>query len=248
MVRDEVHVDAADEVGGAHEIAQPVANEIAEVEETECAEAHAHADRPRVFSANGAADLDAFACRVRLSAAVERPGERRAVGAHDVHLHAAERQSIAGLGHEVLAAPAGDFVGRKRRHDFRRGFDRRAVVDERPNRNPLRELRHAAVVVLVKMRDQEIVDAGEARVLDRGHDPIGIAAVLLRIAGVDEQRLPRRRDDERRLAAFDVDEIDVAASCVLAPRSDRRASANAIATPASSAFICRTSSRASGRW
>ncbi len=155
------------------------------------------------------ADLHALARRVRLSAAVERPRQRRTVGAHDVDVQAAERQPVAGLRHEMFGVRARLLVGRKRRDHFRRGLHRRSVVDERANRKAPLELGHAAVVILVQVRDEEVVDALHAGIAHGGDDAVGIARVEPRITGVDEQRLPGRRDDERGLPAFDVDEVDV---------------------------------------
>ena len=67
----------------------------------------------------------------------------------------------------------------------------------------------AAVVILVQVGDQQIVNARQVCVAYGGHDPVRIAAHHPRITRVDEQRLPRRRDDERGLTAFDVDEVEV---------------------------------------
>ena len=40
-------------------------------------------------------------------------------------------------------------------------------------------------------------------------DAVGIARVEPRVPRIDEQGLPRRRDDERGLSALDVDEVDI---------------------------------------
>src|SRR5262245_43271763 len=83
------------------------------------------------------------------------------------------------------------------------------MIDERSDWNQARELGSAAVVVTMKVSDQEIVNPPKASVLCSGEDPPGIAPVVSGIAGVDEHRLASWRDNQRRLAAFDVDEIDV---------------------------------------
>ena len=70
-----------------------------------------------------------------------------------------------------------------------------------------RQLLHAAHVIVVVVRDDEIVERADARLLHGGRDALGIAQRVGRPAGVDQHRLARRRDDERRLAAFDVDEV-----------------------------------------
>ena len=61
---------------------------------------------------------------------------------------------------------------------LRRG---RVVIDERPNRDQLRELRHGAVVVGVEVRDEQVVDPLDAGRARGGEDAVGVAR-LLRIA------------------------------------------------------------------
>ena len=63
VVRHEVDVDRPDELIGQIEIAEPVANQIADVEKAERAVAHAHANRSRVLAAKLSAGLDAVARR-----------------------------------------------------------------------------------------------------------------------------------------------------------------------------------------
>ncbi len=84
-----------------------------------------------------------------------------------------------------------------------------SMIDEGPNRNVSREFDHTAVVVRVEMRNQQVIDRGETGVPHRGHDSACVAAVVAWESGVDEQRLPSRCDDERRLTALNIDEIDV---------------------------------------
>jgi hypothetical protein len=75
------------------------------------------------------------------------------------------------------------------------------------NGHELGEFQIPADVVAVIVRDQQVVDLLDAGGAYRLHDPLRIARA--RIAGVHQHRLPARRGDERRLAALDVDEIDV---------------------------------------
>jgi hypothetical protein len=51
----------------------------------------------------------------------------------------------------------------------------------------------------------------QMRVTGRSHDAIGIATVALGVSRVDQQRLSLGGDDEGRLPALDIDEIDVKA-------------------------------------
>ena len=87
------------------------------------------------------------------------------------------------------------------------GFRRRAVRDDGPELHPRGQLLHAADVIRVVVRDHEIVDRADARLLHCRGNALGIAQRVRRPAGIHQHRLTRRRDDERRLAAFDVDEI-----------------------------------------
>jgi hypothetical protein len=114
---------------------------------------------------------------------------------------------IVCLAHGLVCAEAVD------RHAI--GPERRAVVDKRADRNLRGEVHHAADVVVVEVRNQQVIDAGDASRASRREDPIGIppddirtagAAGARAVTGIDQQRLPGRRDDEGGLAAFDVDE------------------------------------------
>ena len=110
----------------------------------------------------------------------------------------------------ISFAPAAAMRGAKRRHHgvgALAGLGRRSVSNHVAELHSRRQLLHAADVIGVVVRDDEIVDRADAGFLDGGGNTLGVAQVVCRPAGVDQQRLPRRRDDERRLSAFDVDEI-----------------------------------------
>src|SRR5207342_2092636 len=72
VVRDEVDVNRADEIGRADEIADSVANQVPDIEEAERPVPDADADRPWVLATQLPADLHTLAGWVRLPAAVER--------------------------------------------------------------------------------------------------------------------------------------------------------------------------------
>ena len=86
-------------------------------------------------------------------------------------------------------------------------FDRRTVIDEGPDRNPLRQLLQSADVIDVVVRRDQVVDLRDAGVGDRQHEPIGVASAG--VAGVNERRLPGGRDEQRRLPPFGVDDVDL---------------------------------------
>src|SRR3954465_15593854 len=66
------------------------------------------------------------------------------------------------------------------------------VIDESGNRNPRRQLRHAAVVIAMPERSDQGVDPGEAGILGGGDNPFCVTnRARSRVAGVDEQRFTR---------------------------------------------------------
>jgi hypothetical protein len=81
------------------------------------------------------------------------------------------------------------------------------VIDECAYGDAGHELRHAADVVGVKVREQHVVDPVNAGFLRSGNNAVGIAAIVFWPAGIDKQRFARGSDKERRLATFDIDEI-----------------------------------------
>ena len=69
----------------------------------------------------------------------------------------------------------------------------------------LNELRYAAHVIRVVMRDQHVVDLLDFGALHRGHDSVGVAEGVISPTSVDEQGLAMRRNKEGGLAALDID-------------------------------------------
>ena len=147
--------------------------------------------------------------------------DERASSADDLCIDALQGQPFASFSHDMAARLAYGFVGHEAavRHAIRavRRPERVVVVDERANRHLLGKQRHAAGVIRMEVRDEEVVELRETGLLDRSDDAAGIASagdgvdapaapVVRAVAGIDEQRLAGRGDDEGRLAAFDVDE------------------------------------------
>ena len=73
----------------------------------------------------------------------------------------------------------------------------------------LQELRHSANVVVVIVRDQHVVDLREAGAFGSCDNTVSVTAVVAGPSGVDEQRFSSGSDEECRLAAFNVDEVDL---------------------------------------
>ena len=99
------------------------------------------------------------------------------------------------------------------------GFAVRAVNDERADRDAWHKLRHTAYVVVVIVSDQHVVDVAEARALRSCDNAIGVA-VVIRPASVDQQRLSRGGDEERRLPTLYIDEVDLQLTVALADACD----------------------------
>ena len=81
------------------------------------------------------------------------------------------------------------------------------MVGECAHRDGLHQQRHTADVVVMIVGDQH-----EIQLLDVGklHRPGNALQVPFhRPAGVDQQRLPGRSDEQRRLSAFYVDEVNL---------------------------------------
>ena len=85
-----------------------------------------------------------------------------------------------------------------------------AVVDECPDGNAGRELGYAAHVIVVKVRDEQVIDA-----IDTAPRPLrlrirrGIATLAPTVSGIDQQGLAGRCDDEGGGSSLDVDEDDL---------------------------------------
>ena len=83
-----------------------------------------------------------------------------------------------------------------------------AVVKELAHLNVRHQFGHAAYVVVVKVRDQHMVDALDAGISHGGQNALGVAAVVAGPTSVDQQRLAGWRYEQRGLAAFNIDGID----------------------------------------
>ena len=156
-MRDQVHLDVADQVVGADELAQLVPSKVAQVEEAERAEGDSHADRARILGRDiTRTRLEPRAGGVRLAGAIKRLRQRRSSCAHHINDDSLERQAVAGTGHDVSSARSGLFICRERLDHVFAGLHGCAVVHEGADRNPPSELRGAAVVILVQVREKKM--------------------------------------------------------------------------------------------
>jgi hypothetical protein len=221
----EIHVGRPDQTDGTGQRKQRRPTQIADVQKGEPAVAQAHAGRVRILGRLLRRGSGRAAGRIGGAGAGERLLQRLSAGADNDRLDAGERNLLSDLRRQMLALRADPRVALERRlrpRHLRFGpCVGRLMVDEGADRDQLGELGDAADMIGVKVRHQQIVDAFDARGTCRREDPVGVArlariagqrrerAGLAGKAGVDQQRLPRWRDDQRGLAALDVDEIDV---------------------------------------
>ena len=208
-MRDEIDVGLAEQVVRAHQREERLAAQVAEIDEAEATEAQVDAGRPRILLRLARLGRRRRTVRIRLTATVDRLRDGVHVAADDAHVEALERQPIAGLRHDMPPARAHRLVGLEDRCGAVVARHDGVVIDEGANRQELGQLGHTAGVIAVEVREQQIVDLRDAGRLGRRGDAPRIAAAVAGVTGVDQQRLPRRRDDQRRLTAFDVDEVDV---------------------------------------
>ena len=129
-------------------------------------------------------------------------------GADDVGVETLERQLFSRSRFDVPAKGADRLIGEKpsRRHAV--DTERRTVVDEGADRKLRGDSRDAADVIGMVVGHEQVIETLEARLPGDREDPLGVTAVA-RVAGINQERLPVGREEERRLAALDVDEIDL---------------------------------------
>ncbi len=84
-----------------------------------------------------------------------------------------------------------------------------AVIEKLADLDALDEIRHAAHVIGMEVGDEHLVDLRDARIFHRRLDALGVAAIVAGPAGIDQQRAAGGRDQQRGLAAFHIDGVDV---------------------------------------
>ena len=135
-----------------------------------------------------------------------------AVRADDQRLKTFDREHVSGLCDDVLVFPSCEdlLVRLIAVLSTRVGcFAVGSVIDKCPYGNARCQLRCTAHVIVVIMGEQDIVNLADAGLLCDGYDAVGVTAVVARSAGVDKQRLARRRDEQCGLTALYIDKVDL---------------------------------------
>src|SRR6185369_16872025 len=186
-VRDDVDINRPELVYGTHQRKLPVGCEIAEVENTQGAEGKENSERTAVLALVCRILLAAIAGRILLAASGDRLGDDSAVSADYGRVDSLDGQGVSGLEHQVFVLLVGEdgFVGLDQRIASRsRRLTVFAMVDERADRDRLHQFCHAAYVVLVVMRDEYVINFGEASFVRKVCDTLGRFS---RPASIDEQ-------------------------------------------------------------
>jgi hypothetical protein len=103
-----------------------------------------------------------------------------------MELHAIERDGLTRVRATVNARCPTGCVGRKRRRFKDALLDRIAIIQEGCDRQPSSDFGRAAEVIAVKVRDQQVVQLGDASVFRGGQDTIGVAISEPFVTRVDE--------------------------------------------------------------
>ena len=214
VMRCEIQVNRAHEIVRAHEVVFLVPQQVAKIDRPELPERDHAADRLAVvIGGTVVLFLEVGAGRVRLSAAGQRRLDRGARGGDDPPVDAGYGKLVSRLRDGVLRLGPELGVGRLEAGNLLAFLDARPVIDVVLDRDALGELLQAADVIDVVVRRDEVVDLLDAGFRKYRHDAIGVARH--RVGRIDQHRFTRRRDDERRLAAFDVEGVDVECLCRL---------------------------------
>ena len=212
-----IHVDHADAIVRTEQEDLLVPRQVAEVGESEHSVLHDHADRRGIFGIAGLTLLDIRAVGVRRARSLDLLAE----GFNDGDVESPDRNLVARRDHLVLPfRERGSPVFRVRPDRLlhrRHVLQGRTVIDEHADGELLGQVRNPAGMIAVKMRGEQRVNPGDLGDPGDVGDTRGIAPrVLVWIrsvetgkAGVDHERLTRRRDEQRGLTALGVDEVDV---------------------------------------
>ncbi len=210
MVQTQKDVNRTDAVRRAHQLEFLVLRQVPEVNRAKSAERHVDADRHRVLGVV-LSRLEARTIWIRAAGAWQRRLDRLASGRHDKDIQtrdrnpgARSRDAVPGFGVELRIRLLQKFVGGGTRLNIR------AVIDEMADRNARREFRHAAKMIAVPVRGNQIVDLREACLFRGGHDALGVSdRAGAGVPRIDQDRFAGRRHKERGVSALHIDDIHI---------------------------------------
>ncbi len=195
VVAHDINIRLAHLILRAHQVLFLVPRQIAQIHHPELAQYDHASHGPRVLGRVHILRLEIGTEPIRLARPRQRlvdhiPGRR-----HDVPVQPFYRQLIARLHHDVIALrdlfhvivvellPGGRFL------------DRVAMVDEIPDRQPRGKRRHAAHVVGVIVRNQQVIDLRHAGRFRHRGDPVRVPAIEAWKSRIDQNALAGRREE-----------------------------------------------------
>ena len=205
---DEIEAHVTEGIVGADERNLFGLGEVAEIEKAECAEANEDAGGAGIFSLVEVPFGFAGAIGIWCGLDAGNVADVFAVGGDHGGVETGDVDHVAGMQGAARGVADGFDVGGVVFAGDVGVFAVDAVVEELADFDVLDKVGNPADVVGVEVGDEDFVDRGDAGVLHCGLDAAGVAAVVAAPAGVDEQGVARRRNNERGLAAFDVDGVD----------------------------------------
>jgi len=123
--------------------------------------------------------------------------------------HGAHREGVARRHPAILSRRTNRRVSLERRLRKVARLDRLAVIDECSYGKLLSDSRHPTEVITVKVGNQQIINASNAGVTGSCQNSLRVSIIKSIPARVDQERFARGVNDEGRLSAFHVDEIDL---------------------------------------
>jgi hypothetical protein len=140
----------------------------------------------------------------------------RAIGADHGSVESFDREFLTRVQHDVLVLSRSQnfLIGliacsRTLPPGHRSGLAIGAMIEKRPDGDLSRKLGHAADVVRMVVRDQHIVQPRNTGLPGRGNDAVCIAVMVAGPSCIDQERVPTGGNEECRLAALDIDKVDL---------------------------------------
>ena len=166
--------------------------EIAEIEDFEFAESDECAEGAGIFGLVGEWRSRVCAGGIGLACAGQSSFDERTVGRDNFDSNSLNRKNVARLGDDAFVFSSGKKLPIRQPVFLRDGIGGLAVfavIDEGVDGNFCRELWGAANVVVVVVGDEDEVNFVDAGIMNGGDDPVGVAIIISRPAGVDEKGL-----------------------------------------------------------
>ena len=177
----------------------------------EFAESDVAADRLRIFAGVRPLGLEARAVGIRKSAPGQIGLEDVAARRDDRPFQSVDRNPVAWIEDRpgCVGYESRIHIGEER-HGVWLALYRRTGVVIRPDRDIRGQFGHAAEVIAMPVRGNEVVDLRQTGILGSFENSPGIAhGVGTAVTGIDEHGFPGGAYKQGRVAAFNIDDVDL---------------------------------------